>query len=114
MQGCSLAVLCAEVGLVPSKEGYHAIKLEGCEFLLATTADGKLDLSDVYVQVSDVLCLLLACILKRAPGMGNGLHSSVISLTSTYKHGCLIAVESNYQKMLSQKFAVNFIGYFNY
>lgn len=39
-----------ELGLVPSKEGYHAIKLEGCEFLLATTADGKLDLSDVYVQ----------------------------------------------------------------
>lgn len=48
------AVLCAEVGLVPSKEGYHAIKLEGCEFLLATTADGKLDLSDVYVQVSSL------------------------------------------------------------
>ena len=57
------AVLCAELGLVPSKEGYHAIKLEGCEFLLATTADGKLDLSDVYVQVSGLLCLLLACIL---------------------------------------------------
>lgn len=44
-------LFCTDVGLVPSKEGYHAIKLQGCEFLLATTADGRLDLSDVYVQV---------------------------------------------------------------
>lgn len=44
----------ADASLVPSKEGYHAIKLEGCEFLLATTSDGRLDLSDVYVQVRNM------------------------------------------------------------
>lgn len=41
-----------DLGLVPNKEGYQVIELEGCDFLLATTADGSFDLSDAYVQVS--------------------------------------------------------------
>ena len=45
-------LLSENLGLVPNKEGYQAIKLDGCEFLLATNSDGSLDLSDAYVQVS--------------------------------------------------------------
>lgn len=41
-----------DVGLVSNKEGYEVIELEGCDFLLATTSDGSLDLSDAYIQVT--------------------------------------------------------------
>ena len=41
-----------DLGLVTNKEGYQVIELEGCDFLLATTSDGSLDLSDAYVQVT--------------------------------------------------------------
>ena len=88
-------MLCAEVGLVPSKEGYHAIKLEGCEFLLATTADGKLDLSDVYVQVSDLLCLHLVESTRVGQCPAFICSSSQINI-SAWLHGCS---RSNYQKI---------------
>lgn len=32
-------------------EGYYAIKMDGCEFLIASDSDGRLDLTDIYVQV---------------------------------------------------------------
>ena len=41
-------------------EGYHAIKLEGCEFLIASDNDGRLNLQDIYVQVWCAKCCLKA------------------------------------------------------
>ena len=33
------------------EEGYHAIKLDGCEFLIASDSDGRLNMGDIFVQV---------------------------------------------------------------
>lgn len=40
-------------------EGYHAIKMDGCEFLIASDNDGRLDLTDIYVQVWHIAVLLV-------------------------------------------------------
>lgn len=37
--------------LVPDRQGYRSFQLEGAEFLVAETPEGKLDLRDVYAAV---------------------------------------------------------------
>ncbi|KAK9825267.1 hypothetical protein WJX74_004537 [Apatococcus lobatus] len=39
-----------EGGLTLGERVYHSIKLEGCDFLIGSTNDGRLDLSDMFVQ----------------------------------------------------------------
>lgn len=48
---CDTTCLAGQANRNMVNEGYHAIKLDGCEFLIASDNDGRLDLTDIYVQV---------------------------------------------------------------
>ena len=39
--------------LLAPGEAYHVIELSGCDFLIAVTEDGRLDLNDVFVEDFD-------------------------------------------------------------
>lgn len=39
--------------LLAPGEAYHVIELSGCDFLIAVTEEGRLDLNDVFVEDFD-------------------------------------------------------------
>lgn len=46
----SLSLLHPVTALAPNRDRYHVIELHGCELLVASTPDGRLDVGDAYVR----------------------------------------------------------------
>jgi len=45
-----LLSLIPDTALAPNRDRYHVIELAGCELLIASTPDGRLDVGDAYVR----------------------------------------------------------------